>query len=47
MDKLAKLSDEELRCYDISTPMTANEFVYDYNDEIIDGSDWWCVIIPN
>lgn len=42
---LSKLSDEELRIYD-----TGSEGLYDlaedYNDEIIDGSQWWCVVIP-
>lgn len=47
LDKLSKLSDVELRCYDMSTLKTADEFVEDYNDEIVDGNGWWCVIIPD
>ena len=46
-EKLFMLDDDELRCYDMSTPETADELVEDYNDEIIDGNEWWCVIINN
>jgi hypothetical protein len=44
-EKLFMLNDDELRCYDMSTPETADELVEDYNDEIIDGSGWWCIVI--
>lgn len=47
IEKLGKLRDDELRCYDITTPTTAMEFVEDYNDEIVDGIGWWCVLIPD
>lgn len=42
--KLNELSDEELMCYDISTPLTAEELVESYNDEVLDGG-WWCVLL--
>jgi len=25
--------------------LNAADFEEDYNDEIIDGSDWWCIVI--
>ena len=46
MEKLSKLGEEECRYYDMSTIKGACWFVEDYNDEIIDGKEWWCVIIP-
>jgi len=45
IDKLGKLSDEELMCYDVSSFGTLSEFACDYNDELLDGG-WWCVVIP-
>ena len=44
-EKLFMLNDDELRCYDMSTPLAAYELAEDYNDEILDGGEWWCVII--
>jgi hypothetical protein len=50
--KLAELPDEECRVYDMSKygygkepGSNAADFEDDYNDEIIDGSDWWCIVI--
>ena len=50
-EKIAKLNDDELRVYDLSTAYQSPgpnvcDFMEDYNDELLDGG-WWCVIIPN
>lgn len=51
ISKLSKLEDGEVKTYDMSQTgyaskeATASDFVDDYNDEILDGGGWWCVIL--
>lgn len=41
---LSRLSDEELRMYDMNNKYDVRYFEEDYNDEVLDGG-WWCVVI--
>ena len=45
-EMLSSLSDEELRMYDMDNPYDVENFVEDYNDEVLDNG-WWCVRIIN
>lgn len=42
---LEKLSDEELRMYDMDNKYDKVAFEDDYNDEVLDGG-WWLWILP-
>lgn len=42
---LEKLSDEELRMYDMDNKYDKIAFEDDYNDEVLDGG-WWLWILP-
>lgn len=41
-EMLSKLSDDELRIYDLDNEFDYDYLQEDYNDEILDGG-WWCV----
>lgn len=43
-EMLSRLSDEELRMYDMNNKYDVRYFEEDYNDEVLDGG-WWCVVI--
>lgn len=43
-EMLSKLSDDELKIYDLGNASDASIFQDDYNDEELDGG-WWCVLI--
>lgn len=44
-EMLSKLSDEELRMYDMDNKDDKEDFEDDYNDEVLDGG-WWLWILP-
>lgn len=44
-EMLSKLSDEELRMYDMDNKYDKKDFEDDYNDEVLDGG-WWLWILP-
>lgn len=44
-EMLSKLSDEELRMYDMDNKYDKEDFKDDYNDEVLDGG-WWLWILP-
>lgn len=44
-EMLSKLSDEELRMYDMDSKYDKEDFEDDYNDEVLDGG-WWLWILP-
>lgn len=46
IDKLSKLSDEELSIYDMDNDFDQFNFMCDYNDEVYDGG-WWCAIVED
>lgn len=52
LETLAQLPEDECKVYDMSVygyggvPFpNAADFEDDYNDEIIDGKEWWCIVI--
>ena len=44
-EMLSKLSDDELRMYDMDNKYDKEDFEDDYNDEVLDGG-WWMWILP-
>ena len=44
-EMLSKLSDDELRMYDMNNKYDKEDFEDDYNDEVLDGG-WWMWILP-
>lgn len=50
IDLLEMLEPEEWRAYDINAYkpnyLTLNDFVQDYNDEVLDGG-WWCITVDD
>lgn len=50
MEKLNQLPDEEVIMYELTDSyatkgLSLPDFVNDYNDELFDGSYWWCDIL--
>lgn len=51
LEMLRELQEDEYRIYDLSTTRTnvmhytLRDFEEDYNDEIIDGKGWWCIVL--
>ena len=46
IDKLNRLKEDELRCYDLESVFDVNWFMDDFNYDFLNSKSWQCIIIP-